>query len=186
MIHRFSLADQSKPIGSQASFRSDIERRNSPFQVFDPDSQDIAMAMKVAQEIIHTSGAEVTVYARTEHEGYDKVWEEDADPTYKGGVHLKAYFVPKPLEAQLRPWGVDVENQTTLVFCREEIFKTFGKRMIREGDIVEVPFNSAIRKIDRFRVLNTTDSGNFRYTWLYLSCHMENITDDKAIDINHK
>lgn len=187
MIHRFSSTSNSpKPLGQGSSLRSDIQRVHSPLQIHDPDSRDIVLANRLAQELIHISGASVIVYPRTENESYDKVWEEDADPTYKAGIQIKGWFAPKPTETQLRPWGVDIENQTTVVFCRDEVYQLFKKRMIREGDIIELPYDASLRRLDRFRVLNAFDSGNFRYGWLYYSCVVENITDDKNIDIQHR
>jgi hypothetical protein len=59
--------------------------------------------------------------------------------------------------------------------------------MIRAGDMVEIPHNStgpgAAR---RFRVIDATDQGNFMYRWLYFSALVQNITDDKTLDIDHK
>lgn len=189
MIHRFTQASDSDKYlaGSrQESNRSDIEQRATPLQIHDPESRDMTMANRLARELVNISGAEVIIYPRTENEAYDDVWEEDADPTYKAGKRIKGFFVPQPIAAALTQWGIDIENKTTVVFAREEIFETFGKRMIREGDIIELPYNASLRQLGRYRVLNAFDSGNYRYNWLYYSCNVENITGDKILDVDHK
>lgn len=188
MIHRFSddakvhkmAAGQSQP-----SYRSDVEQQDPILKVHDPQSNDIVFAQRVAKEIIHMSGADIFVFPRT-HNAHDQVWEEDADPTYHNRKPFKAYFAPQPMQNQLTPWGIDIENKTTVVFCREEVFAVFGDRMIGEDDIIELPYNSANKKLDRYRVLNAFDSGQYRYMWLYFSCLVENITDDVAIDVDVK
>lgn len=190
MIHRFSQSqskvDDRVAGQAQPSFRSDIEQRHSPLQQHDPESRDIAFANAIAQEVVNLSGALVQVYPRTENESFDTVWQEDRQPSYGASRDLKGYFAPQPIETQLTQWGVDSPNQTTIVFCRSEVYKLFGDRMIREGDIIKLPYNSAVRKLSKYRVLNSFDSGNFKYGWLYHSCLVENITDDANLDIDHK
>lgn len=200
MIHRFSqtndrannIASRQGQLHMQLSHRSDMEQRHTLIQQHDPDSQDMAYANRVAQEIINISGASVIVYPRMNNEDYDKVWEEDPHPTYGSGHHIKAYFAPQPLATELTPWGVDTPNQTDVVFARQEVYAEFSSRMIRIGDIIELPYNSlaiatpVAKGPDRYRVLNAFDSGNFRYDWLYFTCKVENITDDTTIDIDHK
>lgn len=191
MIHRFASASKAAivdPAQTQPSFRSDVERRETPIKVYDPDSADMAFAGRIAQEIIDISGAEVIIYPRTESGSYDTTWEEDADPTYRAGKHLKGYFAPQPLQSKLSIWGVDIDNQTNVIFCRAEIFRLLGDRMVQEDDIIEIPYNTASirKKPDRYRVLSASDLGNFRYNWLYHNCVVENITGDDNIDITHK
>lgn len=190
-IHRFTLGTQTDLIAAgqrQPSFRSDVERKDTPLKQYDPESADMAFANRIAQEIIEISGAEVIVYPRTDNGSFDPTWEEDADPSYKAGKHLKAYFAPQPMKSELTPWGYDTSNQTTLVFCREEVYAVFGSRMIREDDLISIPYNSAImhKRPDKYRVLNAFDFGNFKYNWLYFSCMVENITNDSNQDVNHK
>ena len=67
--------------------------------------------------------------------------------------------------------------------------------MISEGDILLIPHNTmAVTQntdlrdgpgnlIERFRVINGFDTGNFKYRWLYWSCLCENITGDPTIDV---
>ena len=183
MIHSFSQDGPLIPANQSITTDYDIQQTNPLIQIHNPDSPDLAFAAKIAQELVNISGAEVKVYARTNSESYDEVYEEDPDPTYKRPKTLKAYFVPQPLAAQLTPWGVDVENQTTVVFNKDAVYNEFGERMIRIGDIIELPYNASTIKPDRYRVLNAFDSSNFRYSWLYWSCKVENITDDRVIDV---
>ena len=190
MIHRFTqLKDEANkliPGQRYTSFRSDIEQKFPLIQQHDPESADMAYMANVTKEMIHISGANVVVYPRVKSESYDNVWEEEADPLYKNGVPLKAFFVPKPIEALLTPWGVDVENKTTIVFCKEEIYEFFKERMLQIGDLIEVPYNSIAIKPDRYRVTNAAPSGNFRYHWYYFNCNVENISGDEAVDVSHK
>jgi hypothetical protein len=145
---------------------------------------DMVFANKIAQEIIHITGASLNVYIRTNNK-FDETWEEDADPTYYRPQHLKGYFAPQPIKAEMTEWGLDISNQTTVVFCREEVFKLFGKRMIREDDVIELPYNSSMenRQLGRYKVLNAADSGNFRYNWVYWSCVLETLPNDENLDI---
>lgn len=190
MIHRFSqIHDQANAMAAgqrYTSNRSEVEQKHSLLQIHDPESNDMAFANAQAKEMVNLSGANVIVYARTNNGDHDEVWGEDANPTYLAGKHLKGYFVPQPLNIQLTQWGADGSMQTTVIFCREDVYKEFGKRMLRIGDIIELPYNGAVIKPDRFRILNAFDSGNFRYAWLYFSCLCENITGDEIIDIDHK
>lgn len=189
MIHRFSSTstESNKSLAGQAriGFRDDISKRNPLIQLHDTESLDHTLVATIGDEITNISGAEVIVYLRTDHEGFDDVYEEDANPTYKSGVRLKAYFVPQPISAQLTPWGVDVENQSTVVFSKEEVIREFGDRLIRIGDVIALPYNAAGIKPDKYRVLNAFDSGNYRYKWLYWSCYVENIPDDITIDVDN-
>jgi len=189
MIHRFSKGGDATRVAAgqqRIGHRTDMQRTNPLIQLHDSESLDHTLAADIADEIVNISGAEVIVYIRTDSESYDEVYEEDPDPTYKSGIRMKAYFAPQPIAAQLTPWGIDVENQTTVVFGKERVYAEFGDRMIRIGDIIELPYNASGIRPDRFRVLNAFDSGNFRYNWLYWSCQVENITNDITIDIDQK
>jgi hypothetical protein len=143
------------------------------------------MAARIADELVNISGADVVVYVRTDN-NYDEVWEEDPDPTYQAGKPMKAFFVPQPLAVQLTMFGQDAPNQTTAVFARDRVLTQFGKRMLRKGDIIDLPYNSVAVRPGKYRVLSAFDSGNFRYTWLYFSCLCENVVDDKALEVGHK
>lgn len=184
MIHRFS---QSSDISANSfSNRSDIEQNNPLIQVHDDNSSDHVLSDSIANEMINISGAEVLVYLRTDNYDYDDVWEEDPDPTYKPSVMVKGFFVPKPKNSELTIFGVDTPNQTTIMFSKSQILNLFGDRLIRAGDIIELPYNGGgYAKPSKFRVINSYDSGNFKYKWYYWSCLVENIVDDVVVDIDN-
>jgi hypothetical protein len=143
----------------------------------------VTLAKRNAKEIVNICGANVIIYARTKNENYDVVWNEDPAPTYHAGKHLKGYFAPQPVAVTLTPFGADAPNAMTVVFCREEIIELFSDRMLIPGDIIEVPYGGSLVKPDRFRITNASDTGNFRYIWLYVTCNVETITDERALDI---
>jgi hypothetical protein len=195
-IHNFDFGQKFSSIDKLPDHRNDAQKQNSLLSSFNHDSPDIAYAERLAEELINLSGGWITVFQRTRNHGNkDEVWEEDADPTYKAAKRLKGYFTPAPAEIQLTRWGVDTPTQTTVHFARSSIYKEFGKRMVSEGDILVVPHNTLTaaqapdlregvrNRIDRFRVIKSSDTGNFKYRWLYWSCLVENITGDETIDI---
>mgnify|MGYP003645841497 CR=1 FL=1 len=165
------------------SFRSDVEQRHTPVALHDPESADVRMARSQAREIINVSGAEVTVYMRTDNADFDSVWDEDADPTYWNPVKIKGYFKPQPLEAELKQWGAEVVNKTEIVFDHFSIHQLTGERMLRAGDVIQLPYNAATTALNpkNYRILNVTPSGNFRYNWLYLTCQLETLTADITV-----
>lgn len=190
MLHdfNFGIAERLISIDDVPDHRSDVEKVFSPISIYNPLKPDMGYAERMALELIHISGAWIRLFVRTDNADYNKVYDEDPNPSYKNGILLKAFFKPEPVQIELTKWGVDAPNTTTVVFARSEILQQFGeKRMIRAGDMVEIPHNStgpgAAR---RFRVIDATDQGNFMYRWLYFSALVQNITDDKTLDIDHK
>lgn len=194
-IYNFDPHQQYTSIDKLPDFRSDEEKQNSPLSVYNHDSNDIAYAERQVEEIVNISGAWVIVYNRTRSPGKDEVWEEDADPTFKNAIRLKGFFAPQSAEAQLNKWGVDVENKLTIHFSRATVLKLFGEQMISEGATIILPHNTLSvatntdlrsgvgNRMDRYRVIKSTDTGNFKYRWLYWSCDLENLTGDKSIDV---
>ncbi len=181
MIHRFAQLGQA-PSGPLPSNRSDIERNNPLIQQHDTESADHGLSASLSEEMIAISGAQVIVYLRTDNSDHDDVWEEDADPTYFRGKRLKAFFVPQVKATELTQWGADSPNQTTVVFSKSQVQRELG-RMIRIGDVLELPYNgSGEIAPSRYKVLNSFDSGNFRYEWYYWSCVVENLLDDITIN----
>lgn len=186
-IHRFAIstgqlsADKFSTV--LESFRSDVEQRHTPLALHDPESADVRYARLQADEIINISGAEVTVYVRTENADFDSVWDEDADPTYWNPIKIKAFFKPQPLEAELNNWGAEVINKTEVVFSHRHLHEELGERMLRTGDVIQLPFNAATQAVnpENYRVLNGTPSGNFRYNWLYFTCAVETLTADVTV-----
>jgi hypothetical protein len=164
-------------------FRSDSEQRNSPLSVYNPESLDVKTARTLSDEMINISGAEVKVFIRTDNNDFDAVWDEDADPTYWSSEMMKAFFKPAPLETELKKWGADTVNKTEVVFSHRQVFQKFGERMLRPGDVIQLPFNAAMddKSPKTYRVVNASPSGNFRYNWLYLSCAVETLNADISI-----
>jgi hypothetical protein len=186
-IYRFGFQEQVQEGDlfdtAHPDFRSDVEQRHTPLALHDPESNDLKLARKMADEIIHVSGAEVKIYTRTENADYDTVWDSDPDPTYWNSVLMKAYFKPQPLEAELKKWGGDISNKTEIIFSHRQVFQQFASRMLRTGDVIQVPYNAATPQLSpkNFRITNVTPSGNFRYNWLYLTCQAEVLTADVTV-----
>ena len=186
-IHRFAIdtgqVNSGQTDAALTSFRSDIDQRHTPLALHDPDSADIKLARSQASEMINISGAEVTIYLRTENADFDSVFDEDPDPTYWSPISLKGFFKPQPLEAELKEWGAEIINKTEIVFDHAQVQGLVGERMLRPGDVIRLPYNAATTALNpqNYRVLNATPSGNFRYTWLYLTCQLETLTADITV-----
>jgi len=184
-IHRFGIDTGQVSPGLfntvWESYRSDVEQRHTPIAIHDVESRDIRLARSLADEMINVSGAEIKLFVRTDNADYDAVWDEDPDPTYWTPVLLKAFFKPEPIQTELTKWGADTKNRTEVIFSHRRIYELFGNRMLRTGDVVQLPYNAAAISPKNFRVLNATPSGNFRYIWLYLACQVETLTADVAV-----
>lgn len=184
MVHRFGISygvSEDTFDAVHESFRSDVDQNNTALALHDPESADIRLARKSADEMISISGAEVKIYVRTDNNDYDAVWDEDPDPTYWNAIVIKGFFKPKPIESELKRWGIDTTNKTEIVFSHRQLYNILGERMLRVGDVVQLPFNSVPMSPKNYRVLNATPSGNFRYTWLYFTCQLEILTADIAV-----
>lgn len=186
-LHRFAInTGQVSPDKFNSiweSHRSDVEQRHTPVALHDEGSADVRLARREAEEIINVSGAEVKVYLRTDNEDYDNVWDEDADPSYWPSVPMKAFFKPEPLQAELQLWGADTPNNTEVVFSHWQLIDKFGERMLRAGDVIQLPYNAATNSPQNYRVLNATPTGNFRYIWLYMTCQVETLTADITVRV---
>lgn len=187
-IYRFGFNTDEVPEGdlfdlSHSDLRSDVEQRHTPLALHDPDSNDLKLARARANEIINVSGAEVKVYTRTENADYDDVWDSDPDPTYWNSFPMKAFFKPQPLETELKKWGADTPNKTEVVFSHQQLYQLLGERMLRAGDVIQLPYNAATRALapKNYRITNATPSGNFRYNWLYFTCQVEVLTADITV-----
>lgn len=163
------------------SHRSESEQRNTPVAIHDVESRDITLARSMADEMINVVGAEVKVFVRTDNADFDAVWDEDPDPTYWAPISIKAYFKPEPIQTELTKWGADTVNKTEVVFSHHRLHQLLGDRMLRAGDVIQLPYNAAAISPKNYRILNATPSGNFRYTWIYLTCQVETLTADIAV-----
>lgn len=169
----------STPLG----MRSDVETFNPLYQVHDVNAADIQTVKRIVGEMIRIAGAAVQVHTRTDNDDVDGVWDEDPDPTYWNPKLFKAFFVPQPLEFELTQWGVDVpNNQTDIVFALDDVVTEWPTRLLRPGDLIEIPYNSlSVQKPKYFYVNNAQESGNFRYIWLYMKCTCALLTGDVNI-----
>ena len=185
-IHRFAVdtnqPDPGKFTSVLESFRSDVEQRHTKIALHDDESSDIKLARQLADEIIHVSGAEIEVYLRTDNADNDSVWDADADPTYWQPISMKAYFKPSPIELELKKWGADLENhREEVIFSHRQLYHETNERMLRIGDVLKLPYNSATINPTTYRITNATPSGNFRYVWLYFTCQVEVLTADITV-----
>lgn len=195
-IYNFDTKQKFITIDQLPDNRSDEEKLNSLLAVYNHANPDISYAERLAEEWINIAGAWITVFKRNQNQGSaDQLWNEDPSPTYRKGVKTKGFFVPQPAEVSLTKWGIDTQNQTTIHFCRAVIFKIFSHKMIVEGDVIIVPHNTMSvvqnidlrngfgNRLDRYRVIKSSDTGNFKYRWLYWSCLLENLTGDSNLDV---
>lgn len=182
--------EQFVTIDSIPDFRTEVEKQLTPIAIYNHDKPDIAYAERMAEELVNISGALVTVFLK-EPKGdtaENDVWDEDADPLYRAGKKMKAYFKPEPSMTELTRWGIDTPIKIILVFSRAVLMKEpgIGERLLLAGDVVEAPYNMPT-KFDtgplRFRVLNTKQEGNFQYRWLYLHAICELLTGDEALKV---
>ncbi|MCK9557753.1 MAG: hypothetical protein M0R50_06900 [Candidatus Cloacimonetes bacterium] len=183
MIYSFTgMNDESLSSQSQMDFRSDVERSNPLYQVQDANAPDIALAKKIALEMIQVNGASVLIHVRTDNMDHDKVFDEDANPTYWKPISFKGFFVPNPMEYELTQWGVDCANKQEIIFALEQVVAAYPNRLFRPGDLIELPFDSkSQQKPKYFMIDNASEVGNFRYNWLYLKCSTTLIVGDTNI-----
>ncbi len=182
MIYDFNgqTTDQVSKFDKHESMRSDVDVQFSPLSIYNINSDDIKQARSLAEEMINISGALVNLYIRTDNNTIDDVWDEEPDPTYWNKVQLKAFFKPQPFELELKLWGIDNRNRTEIVFSYLEIYDLFEDRLLRPGDVVQLPYNH-INGPRNYKINNVSPSGNFRYTWLYLNCVAEVLNADVAL-----
>jgi len=179
-IYNFSPSQQfSSP--SVPDFRSDDDKTNPLGALYDHNSPDIAQAEAYALESLRITGAWVTVIPRTEDNKFDKTWNEDSDPTYYSGFDFKAFFAPPAPEITLTKFGIDGANKFEIIFSRSELLGSLGERLLRNGDVIIIPHNSLVLKANRFKVLHSQDSGNYKYRWLYINCTVENMNKDESL-----
>lgn len=175
----FDPADVSP---GQPDFRGDVAANNPGYRVQDYDSPDMSAVKAQAEQVILASGADIIIYARTNNNDIDDVWDEDANPTYENPVPMRGFFVPQPMEQELTKWGVDQPNLIQIVFFRDHLYEQWKDRLLRSGDIFHVPYNSITKTAPRYyRVDTVKETGNYRYIWLYFQCDCTLITGDPNI-----
>lgn len=167
------------------SYRSDVQQTNSPLSLYNNESRDIQLVRAQAEEMMNIVGAESLIYIRTDNADFDSVWDEDADPTYYPPRGLKTFFKPEPIQTELAKWGPDTKIKMEIILTHMAVFSTFGKRMLRPGDVIQVPYGSIPITPKNFRVLNTTPTGNYRYVWVYFTCQVEQLTADVTVRVDN-
>lgn len=163
--------------------RTEDQKINSSLSIFQEDSPEVLTARTNADEMINTSGAEIRVYPRTDNADFDIVWDEDPDPTYLNHYNMKAFYKPSQLKTELKKWGIDTSAPTEIVFSHRQLYEKFGERMLRDGDVIYIPFNAASINPTHYRVTNGSPTGNFRYTWLYFTCQTDILRADSTIRV---
>ena len=191
MIYNFSSDQYDTQASDQRStdFRSDIEQNEPLLGLHNYDSMDLATACRMARELIHTNGAKIPVYIRTNNADFIEVHDEDPDPTYWPPETIRGFFKPQPMEFELKRWGVDAVNKTEVVFCASDLRELYGERMLRSGDVLKLPYNSPAGDPGNggtlnptfYKVVNASPSGMFRYHWLYFTCTCSSLNADVTV-----
>jgi hypothetical protein len=183
-MHEFGRnTDGSDFVSSYNSNRSDVQQSNSPLSLYNNESRDIQLVRAQADEQMNLVGAPVMVFTRTDNGDFDSVWDEDADPTYNSPKNLKAFWKFEQIQTELAKWGVDTKIKLEISFTHASIFNEFGERMLRPGDVIQIPYGSIPITPKNFRVLNATPSGNYRYVWMYFICQVEQLTADITVRV---
>lgn len=166
----------------------------SKLAIYDDLNPHIAYMEKQALEYIFSSGADLKIYLRVNDLGkVDDVWEEDNEPLYDQPVQLRGQFVPEKMSAALNKWGYESNSKFDVNFSRANLLAHFGVRLVRIGDVIEIPHNTLVQTqnteyidgrfglANKFRVLDARDTGNFNYRWLYWTCTVELLTGDITV-----
>jgi len=186
MIYTFSESDGElfdAPLDqSSVDFRTDLEKRFPIIQQHNQQSADLALATRMAREAINIAGGLVEVYEKTENADADDVWDEDPDPTYFAAVQFKAFYSPKPAELAMKKSGPDAPVSTEIIFSAADLMDHFGPRMLRTGDVIKVFYhNLTTVKPEYFSIINATQTGNYRYNWVYFTCVCESTHADITV-----
>lgn len=193
-IHNFDDKQKYTSLDQATDFRSLEEQTNNLSAIYDHENPDIANMEREALTIVNDAGAWLKIYHRTNDLGQvDEVWEEDANPLYLQPVPVKGMFTPDSVATALNKYGVETKVKFDVHFSRANLLYMFGDRLIRQGDVIEVPHNTLIQTqstefiggknslIDKFLVNEAKDTGNFNYRWLYWTCTVSNITADITV-----
>ncbi len=184
MIYDFASASTDGTLiapPSNASMGLD-SMSNSGFMVDSPDSPDMSFVQNIIAEMFNRSATDVYLHQRTENHDVSDTHDEDPDPTYWPRRLMRAYFQPQPMEYMLKQWGLDLDNKMDIVFMRSDLFAEVGKRLILPGDLIEVTYRSASNQRPSFyKVLNSQESGNYRYQWMYVKASTSLVTGDITI-----
>lgn len=182
-IYDFIGKDRVKPADLETApdFRSDVDKYNPSLSLFNNEAPEIKSARTMADELINLSGAEIVVYPRTENEDFDRVWDEDADPTYLNNFKLKAFYKPPMLQQELKKYGIDLSATLEMTFSFKQLYDKLGERMLRSGDVIYISYNSAEINPGYYKVASASPSGQYRYCWIYYTCNMVILKADSTI-----
>lgn len=181
-------------IQNHPDFRTDDQIFNSKLSIFDNENPEVARMEREAFNYIQQAGAVTHIYLRTEDLGaVDEVWEEDNNPIYYPPVSIKGQFVPEKMSTALKKWGIESDAKFDINYSRAQLLDRFGKRMIRAGDVIQLPHNTLVQTqntefidgqlglADKFRVIDAHDTGNFNYRWLYWTVYCELLSGDITV-----
>lgn len=182
MIHNFVSFSSDGTIITPPSNAPFGLSDNAGFVVDDPESPDFSYVSNIINEMFNRSAADVYLHQRTRNADINETQDEDPDPTYWPKLLTKAYFQPQPLEYELEKFGVVNKNQMEITFLRSSLLSEVGNRLVQIGDLIEVPYRSASEEKPRFyRVLNSQETGNYRYQWFYVTAQTQLLTGDVTV-----
>jgi hypothetical protein len=195
--HRFDFDDELQQSYSSLQDakdnRTDEQKNSSKIAIYDHSNPEIANMEMEALNLINDSGAPTLVYRRSDDTGQTDDGYNETTPQYLEPDNIKAIFKPEQVSLSKVKWGIDVNIKMTLSYSRAYLLGLYGSRLIKIGDVVAVPHNTLIQtqsteylegkvnRLDKFRIINSFDAGNFNYRWLYWNCIAEPISGDIVI-----
>lgn len=193
-IYNFDDEQKYSSLDQASDFRSLEEQTNGLSAIYDHDNPDIANQEREIVSLVNDSGAWLKLFHRTSDLGQvDDVWEEDANPLYLPPVPVKGMFTPDSVATALTKYGIETKVGFEIHFSRANLLFLFGQRLIRKGDVIQVPHNTLIQtqsteflsgpqnQIDKFLVTEAKDTGNFNYRWMYWTCTVQNVAGDITV-----
>lgn len=181
-IHNFGIGQKITDVDKVSDRRTETEKQFTDLSLYNHEKADIALIERWAEELINVSGAFMRIFIKNQNPNADaSVFDDNSDVTYSNPVLLKGYTQPVASKPELTKWGLDTELKTTITFPRHIIFKEFGDRGIRAGDLIEFPQNAMGLAVVRYRVLNGYDFANFNFRWIYWQVEVENFSGDVTV-----
>lgn len=196
--HRFDFDDELQQAYSSLQdakdFRTDSEKATSKIAIYDHSNPEIANMEMEALNLIQDAGAPTLVFRRTDDTGQtDDTYNETSNPTYIQPDLIKGLYKPESMSLAKVKWGIDVNVKMKINYSRAFLLGLYGSRLIRTGDVIAIPHNTLIQtqsteylegkvnRLDKFRVTQGSDTGNFNYRWLYWTVDIEPLSGDIAI-----
>lgn len=190
---RFDFDDElMQAYSSIDNYKIDISP--SSLDIYDHDNPDIANMEKEAAELIQKSGATTLIYLRANDMGaIDDTYDEISQAVFEKPLTIKGLFTPSNASIVKVKYGIDINLKFTISYSRALLLQDIGPRLIRTGDVVQVPHNTLIQtqatefldgkvnRLDKFRVISGSDTGNFNYRWLYWTINIEPVTGDITV-----